>query len=54
MSAKHVLTILSVVFLSLAARRILRDGGTVAPAVRAWLIVGGMFAVVSVWLWLTG
>jgi hypothetical protein len=54
MYAKWILSVLSAVFLCLAAVRLWRHGGRLAPATRAWLLVGIMFAAVSLWLWHTG
>ena len=49
-NAAYILGALSVVFLVLAARRILRDGGVSHPQSRTWLIVGSVFGVISLWL----
>lgn len=49
-TTKYILAALSLVFLSLAVARKLRrapDGGAQA---RTWLCIGGMFAAVSLWL----
>jgi hypothetical protein len=53
MTAKYILAALSVVFLTLAVMR-LRAAGIGHPQVRAWLIVGSVFAVVSAWLFVRG
>jgi hypothetical protein len=50
MAAKYILGVLSVVFLVLAATRVARGGGASHPQTRTWLLVGVIFAVVSVWL----
>jgi hypothetical protein len=52
MAAKYILAALSVVFLALAAMRLVgaRTGGPAHPQARAWLLIGGIFAVVSVYL----
>ena len=49
MAAKYILAGLSVVFLTMAAGRVARDG-RIQPQSRTWLIVGAIFAVVSTWL----
>jgi hypothetical protein len=54
LAAKYILAILSVIFLSLAAVRMVREGGRAASAVRTWLMVGFIFAAVSGWLWFSG
>jgi len=51
MLAKYVLSVLAVVFLGCAALSLRRPRG---PAARAWLLVGAIFAAVSVWLWFGG
>jgi hypothetical protein len=53
MSARLILTVLSVVFLVLAALRLGRGRGRVDPAARTWLIIAVLFGAVSVWLWST-
>jgi uncharacterized membrane protein HdeD (DUF308 family) len=50
-AAKYILTALAGVFLILGVRRLLRHGAR-HPQARAWLLVGGIFSVVSAWLWL--
>jgi hypothetical protein len=52
-AAKHILGILSVVFLVLAGVRIARDGWRIMPASRTWLLTGIIFAVVSGYLWMS-
>jgi hypothetical protein len=47
-----ILAVLSAVFLAAAAWRLLRDGGRIGPASKAWLLVGGIFAILGGWLWL--
>lgn len=53
MAARYILGVLSVVFLVLGSRAWL--SGTVQGRAqgRTWLIVGGIFAVVSVWLFVS-
>jgi len=48
--AAVVFSVAAVVFLSLAAVRLVHDGGKLAPASRTWLLVGAVFAVVAIWL----
>ncbi len=54
MAAKYILAVAAVVFLAAGA---LRRGGH-APAARAqshtWLLIGVIFAIVSVWLFWRG
>ncbi|HEY0585101.1 MAG TPA: hypothetical protein VGD52_03140 [Pseudoduganella sp.] len=52
MNARTILAVLSAVFLAAAIWRLLRDGGRVAPSSKTWLLAGGIFALVSAWLWL--
>lgn len=52
MDAKFILPVAGAVLLLLAVARVIRDGGHVAPASRTWFIVGGVFGLVSLWLWL--
>lgn len=42
----------AVLFLALAVVRIARDG-RIEPAPRVWLLTGGIFGAVSLYLWLT-
>ncbi|MDB5976919.1 MAG: hypothetical protein JWR07_3679 [Nevskia sp.] len=51
MHARTILAILALVFLVAAALRLARDGGQIKPASKTWLLVGGIFAAVSGWLW---
>ena len=51
MEAQYILGSLAVVFLVLGVLRSAREG-KVGPAARAWLMIGVIFSVVSVWLWL--
>ena len=51
MAAKIILAVLSAVFLVAGAVRLLRDGGRIGPASKTWLLVGTIFAAVSIWLW---
>lgn len=50
MDARYILGCLSVVFLVLGSVRSLRDG-RVGPAARTWLLIGAIFAIVSVGSW---
>jgi lipopolysaccharide export LptBFGC system permease protein LptF len=49
MTTKYILSILAVFFLLLGGARLLRDGA-LRPAAKSWLLVGGIFAAVSAWL----
>lgn len=52
MSARWVIGALAILFLILAAARIVRDGGRVEPAARTWLLIALIFAAVTLWHWL--
>jgi hypothetical protein len=52
MAVKYILAALAAVFLSAAAYRLFIEHGHITPASRTWLLVGVMFSVISVWLWL--
>lgn len=54
MAAKYILAALSIVFLALAVTRLVRApaGTGMHPQAKAWLLIGGIFAVVSVYLFL--
>ena len=49
MFAKYVLAGLSVVFLAAALRKA-AGAGVAHPQVRTWLLIAGIFAAVSIWL----
>ncbi len=52
MLAKYIFGILAAVFLIAGTlRRVSSDGG---PQSRTWLLIGVIFAVVSLWLFTTG
>ena len=50
MHVGRIYAALAVVFLALALRRVAADGWRIGPASRTWLLVGSIFAAVSVWL----
>ncbi|HEX8615269.1 MAG TPA: hypothetical protein VF800_28630 [Telluria sp.] len=50
MHAHTILAVLALLFLAAAARRLQRDSGRVAPASTAWLLIGGIFALIGIWL----
>jgi hypothetical protein len=52
MAAHYILGCLAVVFLVLGSLRSAREG-KIGPAARTWLIIGVIFAAVSVWSWLS-
>jgi len=52
MLAKYILAVMAGVFLIAAAIRRARHGP--GPQSRTWLLVGGIFAVVSLWLFVGG
>ncbi len=51
MAAKYILATLAVVFLIVATLRLVRVDGRFGPAVKAWFVTGGIFAIVAGWLW---
>jgi hypothetical protein len=50
MTAQRILAVMAVIFLLMAGLRAWRDG-RLGPAARTWLLVGLIFAAVSLWLW---
>ena len=50
MLAKYILAALAAVFLAGAALRLMGQRGWSHPQVRAWLLLGVIFSVVSAWL----
>jgi hypothetical protein len=54
MAAKYILAVLAVVFLAAALLRLSRGGGIPHPQTRTWLLVSGIFASVSTWLFWQG
>jgi hypothetical protein len=52
MAARIIIGVLALVFLILAVSRIVRDGGRWGPAARTWLLIGLIFAAVTLWQWL--
>jgi hypothetical protein len=53
MDARYVLGILAAIFLFLGGARVIRDHGSLASPARTWLLIGVIFAAVSLWLWLS-
>jgi hypothetical protein len=51
MAAKYILPALTIAFLAAALWRLARDGFTLGPASRTWLLVALIFGAVSGWLW---
>jgi len=51
-AAKYILAVLAAGFFVAGLTRLMRDGGTLHPQSRTWLLIAGIFAVVSAWLWL--
>ena len=45
-----VFAVAGAVFLLLAMLRLVREHGRLTPATRTWFLVGGVFAIVAVWL----
>lgn len=52
MEARYILGGLAVVFLVLGGLRSAEEG-KIGPAARTWLMIGVIFGVVSVWIWLS-
>ena len=50
MNAAYILGALSLIFLALAVARVIKGGRASHPRTRAWLIVGVVFGLVSLWL----
>lgn len=53
MPARDILAVLSAVFLVLGARAALSGTAQGHLQARTWLLVGGIFAAVSVWLFVS-
>ena len=53
MATTTILAALSLVFLTMAAARNVRDAGDTGRQARTWLVIGITFAVVSAWLFIT-
>jgi len=47
----YVFGALAAAFIGLAIARAARDAGKLGPQSRTWLIIGMIFAAVSLWLW---
>ena len=54
MAAKYILAVLAVAFLAAALMRVSRGGGILHPQTKTWLLIGVIFAAVSVWLFSQG
>jgi hypothetical protein len=54
MAAKYILAALSIVFLLAGGLRLARDGAAAHSPSRTWLLIGGIFAAVSSWLFYRG
>lgn len=54
LDAREILGLLAVVFLALAARRASNGRPDVGRQARTWALVGAVFAVISLWLFLQG
>lgn len=52
MLAKYILAVLAAVFLIAGTLR--RVSGDAGPQSRTWLLIGGIFALVSLWLFTRG
>ena len=48
--ANYIFGGLSLVFLALAVRNLLRGGRASHPQTRTWFIIGAVFGVVALWL----
>jgi uncharacterized membrane protein YdcZ (DUF606 family) len=53
-AAKYILGVLAVLFLAAALMQRARGGRNAHPQTRTWLLVGGIFGVVSAWLFARG
>lgn len=53
MATKYILAAVAIVFLAFALARIRRNAGRIDPAAKTWLIITGIFAAVSTWLFLS-
>jgi len=53
MPVRYILGCLAVLFLALGGLRVARESGRIDPAARTWLLIGVIFSVVSVWLWVS-
>ena len=49
---KIIFPAIALLFLGLGAMRLMRDGGKWHPQSKTWLLTGGIFALVSAWLWM--
>jgi hypothetical protein len=54
MAAKYILALLSVAFIIAGMRRLAGDAGKLHPQSRTWLLIGAIFAAVSLWLFYQG
>ena len=54
MSANYILGALAIVFLGLGIVRMASGDMKAHPQIRTWLIIGGIFALVSAWLFYQG
>jgi hypothetical protein len=52
MAARYILMALAIVFVAAAVVRLQHDRGRFTPASKTWALVGIIFALVSIWLWL--
>ena len=53
-ATKYILCGLAIAFLTAGGLRARRNGGTLNPQSRTWLLVGVIFAAVSGWLFIRG
>jgi uncharacterized membrane protein HdeD (DUF308 family) len=51
MAAKYILAVLAAAFLAAALMRVSSGGGLSDPRTKTWLLIAGIFGVVSAWLW---
>lgn len=54
MAAKYILLSLGCVFLVAALSRLSADHWLMSPAARTWLLIGGIFLAVGLWLLFKG
>lgn len=54
MTARDIMAMLAVAFLAAAVKRLSRGGGLSHPQTKTWLLISGIFAIVSAWLFFQG
>ena len=54
MAAKYIFAVLALAFLAAALIRLSRGGRISHPQTKTWLLISGIFAAVSAWLFYQG